>query len=323
MPESLQSIKTRLKSVKNIGQITKAMELVAATKMRRSQEVALASRPYTLTALDLLATLTRMEGVQLPDLLVPRETGSLKDGQKSTAIVVITSDKGLAGAFNSAVLRAFDAYIRENKIDTADPKYQFIGVGQKAIARLEKTGNLGTRFTRAGDYTSVEQIRPISNLLIDGYLERKWDEAVVFSTHFRSALRQEVLMRRIFPISAEELSATAREIVPEHGRFAELVRDKRVTFFNKTDAMLRDYLIEPSPAEVLDRLARHLVEAEIYQIVLEANASEHAARRLAMKSASDNADEIASGLNLAYNKSRQAAITREIIEITAGAESLK
>ena len=321
MAESLQSLKTRLKGVKNIGQITKAMELVAATKMRRSQEIALASRPYTLTALDLLATVTRLEEtsdkkVSLPALLTSRDI-------KTTAIVVVTSDKGLAGAFNSSVLRAFEAYLRDKQIDLTDPKYVFIAVGQKSAAYLEKrTGNLAAKFVRVGDYTSLDQVRPISADIIEGYLSGKWDEVIVFSAHFKSALRQEVTTRRIFPVDAASLSQTAKEIVPEHGRFAELVRSERASFFNRNPEILREYIIEPDAAAILEALARHLVEAELYQLILEANASEHAARRMAMKSASDNATELAENLNLSYNKSRQAAITRELIEITAGAESL-
>ncbi len=316
MPESLQSLKTRLKSVKNIGQITKAMELVSATKMRKSQEVALASRPYTLTALDMLATLTRIEGVSLPALLTARAI-------QKTAIVVVTSDKGLAGAFNSAVLRTFDRFVAENGIDLTQPTYSFIAVGVKALAHLEKrTPRLENSFVKFGDFTTPEEVQPLTDLLITGYLKGAWDQVIVFSTHFKSALRQEVLTRRIFPIIFENLAATAAEVVPEHGRFAELVKERKISFFHRSAEELQEYLIEPDPSAVLDSLARHLIEADLYQLVLEANASEHAARRMAMKNASENAAEIADGLNLQYNKSRQAAITRELIEITAGAESL-
>lgn len=317
MAESLQQLKARLKSVQNIGQITKAMELVAATKMRRSQEIALASRPYTLTALDLLATLTRIEGVILPPLLQARPV-------KKSAIVVITSDKGLAGAFNSAVLRTFDVYLRDNNIDANDPKYSFIAIGQKALAHLERrVGRIAASFTRFGDYTTRAEIKPLTAVLIDGYLLGDFDEVVTISTHFRSALRQEVLIRNIFPVDFRNLAKTAKDIVPEHGRFAELLKEQRISFFDKSPEELREYLIEPDPATVLEAIGRHLIEAELYQLVLEANASEHAARRLAMKNASDNARDLASDLTLTYNKSRQASITREIIEITAGAESLQ
>lgn len=317
MAESLQNLKIRLRGVQNIGQITKAMELVSATKMRRSQEIALASRPYTLTALDMLANLTKMEGVKTPSILLARPV-------QKTAIVVITSDKGLAGAFNSSVLRTFEKFLATEKIDPSDPAYTFIPVGQKALAYLEKrTQNRAAAFIRFGDYTTREEVAPLSNLLIEGYLRGDWDEVTVFSTHFKTALHQEVLVQRIFPVEYANLAATAKEVVPEHGRFAELIREKRVSFFNKSAEELREYLIEPSPEVVLESLARHLVEAELYQLVLEANASEHSARRMAMKNASDNAKELSDNLTLIYNKSRQASITREIIEITAGAESLK
>ncbi len=317
MAESLQNLKRRLKGVQNIGQITKAMELVSATKMRRSQEIALSSRPYALTALDLLAHLTKIEGVKIPAILESRPV-------KKSAIVVVTSDKGLAGAFNSAVLRAFEKYLAAHKIDPADSNYAFIAVGQKALNHLSRRSpNLAASFVRVGDYTTRKEVAPVAEVLIEGYLRGDWDEVTVISTHFKTALRQEVLVRRIFPVQFEELAATAREIVPEHGRFAELLKENRISFFNRSAAELRDYIIEPSPQEVLEALARHLVEAELYQLILEANASEHAARRMAMKNASDNAAELAENLTLAYNKSRQAAITREIIEITAGAEYLK
>jgi F-type H+-transporting ATPase subunit gamma len=317
MAESLQSLKTRLKSVKNIGQITKAMELVSATKMRRSQEIAVASRPYTLTALDLLSTITKMEGVTFPPLLQARKV-------VKTAIVVVTSDKGLAGAFNSAVLRTFEKYLEANGIDPNSSRYTFIAVGAKALAHLEKrTTNLTDKFVRVGDYTTVAEIRPLSNRLIEGYLTAEWDEVIVFSTHFRSALQQEVLVRRVFPVVTADLAKTALEVVPKNGRFADLIKQGSASFFNRNPKALAEYLIEPSPSAVLEELARHLVEAELYQIVLEANASEHAARRMAMKSASDNASDLANAYTLQYNKSRQASITREIIEITAGAESLQ
>lgn len=317
MPESLQNLKLRKRSVENIGKITKAMELVAATKMRRSQEIALNSRPYTLTALDLLATLSRIEGVELPALLRPRPI-------RRTAVVVVTSDKGLAGAFNSAVLRTLEAFMAEHAVEADFGRYAFMGVGQKAVAYLERrVPALEAAFTRVGDYTTMAEVRPISDLLIEGYLGGRFDEAVIISTHFRSALRQEAIVRQVFPVDPAVLQKTARDIVPEHGRFAELVKERRVSFFGRKPEELREYLIEPSPAAVLDKLARHLVEAELYQVVLEANASEHAARRMAMKSASDNAKDLADRLSLSYNKSRQAAITNELIEITAGAESLQ
>lgn len=316
--ESVQNIKRRIKGVKNINQITRAMELVAATKMRRSQEIAIASRPYAFAALDLLGVLSCLEPdkkVELPELLGKREI-------KKTAVVLITSDKGLAGAFNANVLREFEKFLRREKIGINDAAYPFIAVGQKAANYLERrSSNLERKFTRIGDYTTVEEVEPISKYLTSGYLNGKWDRVMVFSTHFRSALRQEVLLRQVLPVEFENLKRTAEEIVPEHGRFSELVREKRISYFNENATAER--LLEPSPREILSTLAEHLVMMEVYHIILEANASEHAARRVAMKNASDNAEDLAGELTLEYNKSRQAAITKEIVEIVAGAEALQ
>ncbi len=315
--ESLQQTKNRIKGVKNINQITKAMELVAATKMRKSQEIALASRPYALTALDFLGTLSRLEGVIMPPLLEKRTV-------EKRLIVLMTSDKGLAGSFNANVIREFEKLLRKENISFQDPGYSFIAVGQKAAAYLERrTENLKEKFVRVGDYTALSEVEPIALALIKGFLAGDWDEVRVFSTHFKSALQQIVVERRILPVDFANLKKTAEEIVPERGRFADMIKEKQVPFFKGGAEELKEYLIEPAPEIIMEELTAHLVLMQIYHLVLEANASEHAARRMAMKNASDNAEDIAHELTLAYNKSRQAAITKEIIEITAGAESLK
>lgn len=310
--ESVQNIKKRIRGIKNINQITKAMELVAATKMRRSQEIALASRPYALAALDLLGNLSRLipeKKIELPELLVRREI-------KKTAVVLIASDKGLAGAFNANVIRAFEKEDWLKKPDT-----YFVAIGQKAAAYLERrTNKLEKKFIRVGDYDSLEEVKPIADFLISNYLNRRWDQVLIFSTHFRTALKQDVLLRQILPVEIESLKRTAEEIIPEHGKFSELVREKRISYFS--DNRNTEYLLEPSPREILSALAEHLVIMQVYHIILEANASEHAARRMAMKNASENAESLAGELTLEYNKSRQAAITKEILEIVAGAESL-
>jgi len=319
MAESLQQLKRRLTGVKNISQITKAMELVAATKMRRSQEAALATRPYAFAALEMLANLSRAVKEKLPPLLEKRAV-------RHTAVIVIASDKGLAGSFNSAVLRAFENFLKTNGIDPKDDAYTYLAVGQKASQYLSRrVGNLKEKYVRFGDYTSVEKIKPLADRLVAGYLAHEWDRVIVFSMIFRSALRQEVVVRELLPINFELIKKTAKEIIPETGRFAELMKESGVKFFEEGQREVREeeYLIEPSPEEVLNLLVNHLVLMEIYHLVLEANASEHAARRSAMKNASDNAHELIDDLTLVYNKSRQAAITKELTELTAGAEALK
>jgi F-type H+-transporting ATPase subunit gamma len=288
------------------------MELVAANKMRRSQEIALASRAYGFAALELLGTLSKLDGAQLPALLQKRPVAK-------RAIVVVTSDKGLAGAFNSAVLREYENFISKNNIDPQDPNVSFIAVGQKAVNYLERrVHGLAGRFVKFGDYTTLEEVDPLSKKLVEGFLAGEWDEVNMISTHFRTALRQEVLTRTLLPVDPVAVRETLQEVIPETGRFADL----RARVAKAQPASLVAYKIEPTADMVLESLAPHLVLTEIYQVVLEANASEWAARRFAMKSASDNAKELSEGLTLEYNKSRQADITRQIIEIAAGAEAL-
>ncbi len=324
--ESTQNLKKRIKSVANINKITKAMELVAATKMRKAQEVALASRPYAFVALDLLANVTLLE-TELPQLLKKRP--SLRQGfggQRKTLFVLVASDKGLAGAFNSSLFRKFEKYIsqedyspiRANK--RIEDENIFVAVGGKTSAYLQRKGHaVIKKFTNVGDFTTPEQVQPLADFLASGYLEKKWDKVIVFSTHFKSALKQEPLMREVLPISFESIKETIKEIVPETGKFSEIIKRDSI-LPAAAGSML--YTIEPSPKVVLEDLTRHLFFMQMYHLILEANAAEHSARRMAMKTASDNASELGETLNLQYNKSRQAGITNQIIEISAGAEAL-
>jgi len=298
--------------------------------MRKSQEVMLASRPYAYAALDFLANLSKIEEAKMPELLKKREI-------KKIALIVIASDKGLAGSFNSNIFRNFESYLKENNIDAENPKYSFIAFGQKANNYLERKGiKVENAFLKLGDFVGPQETKPLADFLTQGYLERRWDKVLVFSQHFRSALKQDVLFRQILPVEYEILKDTIRELVPETGRFSEFRGDtanstppsrQRAGHLSLTEGKKQfdiiDYIFEPAPEIVLEKLAAHLVEMQIYHLILEANASEHAARRMAMKNASDNAEELAEKLTLQFNKSRQAAITREIIEIVAGAEAAK
>jgi F-type H+-transporting ATPase subunit gamma len=389
-----QFVKQRIKGVQNISQITKAMELVAATKMRRSQEITLRSRPYAYTALNLLRTLAQYADSHGPDPVGQQTVygaGADKHGRRSlfshgpvknTAVVLVTSDKGLAGAFNSNVIKKFEEFaenppsdegrqgvvmsgtapphappqLRRGKPTTPHPSSTeegkvFIAVGKKALSYLErKKYRVLQSFTHAGDFTTPEEVRPIAELLEKLYTSGEIDRAIAFSTHFRTALAQETLVREIVPLRAESLTHAINEIVPERGKYSELrritppsdegrqggvmsgtapphappqLRRGKPTTPHPSSTKEGNYLIEPSPEEVLRSVASHLLHMELYHLFMEANASEHAARRLAMKNASENAGELVETLTLTYNKLRQAAITKEITEITAGAEALK
>ncbi len=322
--ESTQNLKRRIRSVQNIGTITKAMELVEATKMRRAQELALGSRPYAYTALEILGIIANLKDVPMPELLRERTSLNVPEKTGQVAFLIVTSDKGLAGSFNSAVIRKFESYVRANAIDldarvaSGDPKYSFIAVGQKAKSYLEHRGRAVLHsFLRVGDYTRMEEVSRIRERLVEAYLRRDFDSVISFSTNFVSALRQEVLVREILPISFEKIKESIELLVPQAGRYSQYLAADALAGEKNTD-----YIIEPSPREVLEQLAQELLRIRLYHMVLEANASEHSARRVAMKSASDNASELSENLNVEYNKSRQAAITNQIIEVTSGTQAL-
>lgn len=305
---STQNLKRRIRSVQNIGTITKAMELVAATKMRRSQELALASRPYAYAALELLGILSELKDVPLPEILIPRTV-------EKTVFIIMTSDKGLAGSFNSSVIKRFETFLKEHAIDLTDPRYSFVAVGQKARSYLErKKLPVAAVFLRVSDFTKLEETDPIADFLISGYLRHDFDSAMFFFSAFVTALRQDAVAREFLPVTYDAVKASIEDTIPRAGKYSDYAKSS--SFFN---AVPREYIIEPSPREVLAELAPKLLRARVYHAVLESNASEYSARRMAMKNASDNASELSKNLNLAYNKSRQAAVTNEIIEVTSGA----
>ena len=312
--QSPQHIKSRLKSVKNIGQITKAMEVVSATKMRKAQEAALHSRAYAFKALELLETITRvMQNDQAPSTKFQMPLAQSRE-IKNTLIVVVASDRGLAGAFNTQVMRSVEGFLKTD----AKSNYQAILVGKKASSYISKKGiDVVQLFTGFGDYASPEEVEPLERLVVGGFLEGRWDRVVTVSTHFRSTLKQETLIRQILPLDVGKISETVKEIVPERGRYAGITNDELRMTNGQTE-----YIFEPSPAEAVSQLLPHLIKMQLYHLVLEANASEHSARMVAMKTASDNAVDLSEGLTLQFNKARQASITKEIIEITSTMNAL-
>ena len=310
--ESGQSLKRRMKSVQNIGQITKAMELVSATKMRKSQELALTSRPYAYAALELLGILSSLKDLPVPEIFQKRTI-------EKTALLLMTSDKGLAGSFNGAVIRELEKYLRTNDIDITDPHYVFIAIGLKAKSYLERRkANVIASFHRVGDFSDPLEAEPIADFLIDGYVRHDFDKVLAFFTTFVTALRQDPVMRDFLPVSYETIKQSIGETIPRAGRYADYAKSETLM-----DGREKEYLIEPSPKEVMNDLAPKLLKVRLYHAILEANASEHSARRVAMKNASDNASELSGELTMVYNKSRQAAITNQIIEITSGAQALE
>ncbi|MDP3947240.1 MAG: ATP synthase F1 subunit gamma [bacterium] len=348
--ESTQAIKRRIRAVSNTSQITKAMEMVSANKMRKSQEVALASRPFAIAALKLLGELSARTPY-LPALMERRAGGP-------TLVLVVAADKGLAGPFNGNVFRraekelfgaAADGF---DKLTTGEMRYA--AVGKKAFDFLERKGVKTVRyFTNLGDHAEPEETAPLADFLSEGFLRGDWSRVRTLSTHFRTTLRQDVIVRDLLPVDAAMIKRTVDEILPESGRYsgknAVRLRSPQAEedFFasslggsssgGKGISSSRsgsedpsgsrttgwEYLVEPSPEEVQEELSRELVRITVHHLVLEANASEHSARMVAMKNASDNASDLKDELSLLFNTSRQAGITREIAEITAGAELLQ
>jgi F-type H+-transporting ATPase subunit gamma len=209
--------------------------------------------------------------------------------------------------------------MKVHTIDILDPRYSFIAIGQKAKIYLERRkANVIASFTHVGDFKDIIEAEPIADFLINGYVKHDFDEAVAFFTTFVTALRQDPIVREFLPIQYETIKQSIEETIPRAGRYADYAKSE--TFFAEGE---KDYIIEPSPKEVLEELAPKLLKIRLYHAILEANASEHSARRVAMKNASDNASDLSEELTMVYNKSRQAAITSAIIEITSGAEAMQ
>jgi len=290
---STRDIKRRQKSVSNTKQVTKAMEMVAASKMRKSQLIATQSRPYSEKAVSVLGHIK----AGTPDIKNLFLDGNPES--KKLLAIVVTSDKGLCGGLNSAVIRESTKVFEQYKNDGYE--IELLLVGTKSKPHFERMGlTIHETFRGVGDYVTPEEIKPISQFLQEKYKTAKFNKVIAIYTEFISTLKQKVESRQILPIADE-----SRVVNQESSTGA------------------KEYIFEPSPQTVLENLIPFLIDIYIYHIILESNASEHSARMVAMKNASDSAENILDELTLSYNKARQSAITNEITEITAGVEALK
>ncbi len=314
---SPRALKNRIKSTKNIAQITKAMETVSAAKMRKSQMVALRSRPFAQGALRILRNVKARlseEFNTLSPLLFERPV-------QKTCLVVVTSDKGLAGAFNSSVIRRAEKFLAEK----GKENISIIAVGKKAKDFFGKRATVSASFTGFGDYIEMEETSPLAKKITNIYTKKEADEIFILYTNFLSALKQEVVLRKILPFSEENIEEIIGGIAPEKGKFAEeKEKNKKAESIKKEkNKNASPHIFEPSPAEVMEKILPSLIEIQIYHSILEANASEHSSRMMAMRNARDNAGEFIDELTLKYNTARQAGITKELIEITGGAAALE
>jgi F-type H+-transporting ATPase subunit gamma len=285
---STQLLKSRIRSVKSTRQITKAMQLVAASKMRRAQDATKASAPYTLAARQLLTALSTHTSVKGHPLFSNRPV-------KTRLMIVIASDKGLAGAYNSNIVRVYTNELKKD--DAAKVKNTTITVGRKAaqfVARIKDTEVLGA-YAELTDRPDGRELHAILDSARTLFTTGEVDAVDLIYTEFVSSMTQEAKIIRILPAGFEPA------IEP---------------------GVAKDVTYEPSTEEVLDGVAYRLVGAQIYQSLLDARASEHSMRMMAMKNATDNASDLVDDLTLAMNKARQGAITQELAEISGGVEAL-
>jgi len=285
------TLKRRIGSVKNTRQITKAMELVAASKMRRATESAHRGRAYREAAHSLLSRLTTISDINEHPLFRKRPI-------KHRLYVVITSDRGLAGAYNANIIKMLTRALRQDRTDNV--KTSVIVVGKRGAQFIRRIENLDliAAYSDFGDHPDANDIRPILNTIIELYTDEKVDDVQLLYTIHRSNILQEAQSLALLPARLDES-------------------------IKVTGEGLSNTTFEPSVEVVLDNATERLLEVQIWQAMLESIASEHSMRMLAMKNATDNAGEIIDDLTLEYNTARQAKITQELAEITGGAEAMK
>jgi F-type H+-transporting ATPase subunit gamma len=297
---SARDIKNRIRSVKNIGQITRALEAVSASRVRKAQARVLASRAYAEKAWEILLNVQSagQAGVPMHPLLTKRED------IKRIMIVLVTSERGLAGAFNTNIIRVAQRFGERMNVPV-----DYVTIGRKGRDSLIRAGeNVVAEFTLPAEPTAMD-IAPVARLAIDEFFSGRVDDVFIAYTDFINTLTQRPVVLGWLPLVPHQIEdAVAGEYLKNMAT---------VTTGNQ------DYEFEPNPIAILDEIVPRFTELQLYQAVLESLASEHSARMVAMRNASDNASQLAGDLTLVYNKARQAAITNEILDIVGGAEALQ
>ena len=288
-----KEIKRRIKSVKSTKKVTKAMELVSASKMKRAINATLAARPYSSYSWEVLQSLSEYVSESKHPLLTEREG--------KTLIVLVTSNRGLCGGYNSQIIKRVMQKIRSSEKNSID----FISVGKMGEYALRRMGqNIIASFNDLSDTPDLAGVRPIVSLATDLFKNNEYARVEIAYTDFKSALTQIPTLHTLLPIKKEELIEELNE--------AKKTSDKQQT----------EYVFEPDYQSVMAMIVEKIAKARVFQMVLESRASEHSARMLAMKNASDAAGEMIDDLTLVFNKARQASITQEISEISAGMASV-
>jgi F-type H+-transporting ATPase subunit gamma len=296
---TVREIRRRIKSVKNIAQVTRAMQAVSASEMRRAQEAVLATRPYAQRAWALLTHLAAQRGEteELHPLLQVRPVSKV-------ALLLLTSDRGLCGAFNTNIIRKALDYI-----EILPAAVDVVAVGRKGRdAMLRRGQSLVAEFSSLPSQPTLLDVTPIARVALNGFLDGTYDAVWLAYTDFVNTLRQEPVVKRLLPLMPTEME---KQVMAE---YVEVAAPEAVE--------APGYIYEPDPRTILDTVVPRFTELQVYQAVLESIASEHSARMVAMRSATENAESLTQDLQLTYNKARQQSITSEIMDIAGGAEAL-
>ncbi len=287
MPGS-KEIRNKIKSVQNTRKITKAMEMVAASKMRKAQERMRAARPYGEKIRNVAAHISHANPEYRHPFLVPRDTVA------KIGIIIVTTDKGLCGGLNTNVQRLALSQMKE--WEAQGEKFEVCCIGNKGLSLMQRLGaNIVSQVTQLGDRPQMDKLIGAVKVMLDGYTQDRFDRLVIFYSRFINTMKQEPAAEQLLPLSGDRLGAPT-------GSW--------------------DYIYEPDAKAVLDQVLTRYIETIIYQALSENMASEQSARMVAMKAASDNAGDVIDELTLIYNKSRQAAITKELSEIVGGAAAV-
>jgi F-type H+-transporting ATPase subunit gamma len=292
-----KEIRTKIKSVENTKKITKAMEMVAASKMRKAQERMRQARPYSDKVRNIAANLSQAN----PEYVSPYMRGNVdgKGDAKAVGFIVVTTDKGLCGGLNTNVLRAVTGKMREAK--DAGRVIKVVAIGNKGLGFMNRIGaDVLSHAVQLGDKPQLDKLIGPVKVMLDLFVEGKLDAVYLCYTQFINTMKQEPQVQTLLPLGADRLAQSADE----------------------KKAYGWDYIYEPDAPSVIDELLKRYLEALVYQAVADNMASEQSARMVAMKSATDNAGNLIAELKLIYNKTRQAAITKELSEIVGGAAAV-
>lgn len=310
MPAATRDIQRRLRSVKSTKKITKAMELVSSAKMRRAIQAVTATRPYAEQAWEMLINLAQATDPSLHALLQERPQ------PKSIGVVLIATNRGLVGGFNTTVINMVHDYVAKLQ-GSSIADIDIVLMGRKGRTIFVKHGHtVGAEFEKHDAVAHAKDVQPMAQLVINGFINGQYDRVVVAYMDYVSTILQKPRIRQILPLSYSAFHDGSVGLIDPAER-QQIERQLTV------DRQSFEYAFEPSPDEVVEALFPRMVEMQIYRAVLESNAAEHAARMVAMKNASDAAGELIDDLTLSFNQARQASITQDLSEISAGRAALE